>query len=97
MAEKTLSQIPRPLREQYEKGKAAFDRKNYDYAVAIFCQILEQEPEVFYDCREALRASQFKKSGGGTNLFQKNVERRRFLPVGGQRAGGSDEKIRWMP
>jgi tetratricopeptide (TPR) repeat protein len=58
------------LREQYEKGKTAFDRHNYDYAIAIFNQVLEQEP-AFYDCREALRASQFKKSGGRGNIFKK--------------------------
>lgn len=72
MAEKTLNQIPRNLREQYEKGKTAFDRKNYEYAIAIFCQVLEQEP-AFYDCREALRASQFKKSGGSTTFFKKMI------------------------
>ncbi len=70
MAEKTISQVPRPLREQYEKGKSAFDRKNFDYAIAIFNQVLEQEPG-FYDCREALRASQFKKSGGSSTFFKK--------------------------
>ena len=58
------------MREQYEKGKAAFDRHNFDYAIAIFNQILEQEP-AFYDCREALRASQFKKSGGRSGFFKK--------------------------
>lgn len=72
MAEKSVSQVPRHWREQYDKGKAAFDRKNYDYAVAIFSQILEQEP-AFYDCRVALRASQFKKSGGGSGFFKKIV------------------------
>lgn len=70
MAEKTINQIPRHLREQYEKGKTAYDRHNYDYAIAIFTQLLEQDP-AFYDCREALRASQFKKSGGSTTLFRK--------------------------
>ena len=72
MAEKTINQIPRHLREQYEKGKQAFDRKNFDYAIAIFCQVLEQEP-AFYDCREALRASQFKKSGGSNTFFKKMI------------------------
>jgi tetratricopeptide (TPR) repeat protein len=70
MAEKTISQIPRHLREQYEKGKSAFDRQNFDYAIAIFNTVLEQEP-AFYDCREALRASQHKKSAGGTGFFKK--------------------------
>ncbi len=72
MAEKTLSQIPRHIREQFEKGKTAFDRKNFDYAVAIFGQVLEQEP-AFYDCRQYLRAAQIQKSGGSgsTTFFKK--------------------------
>ena len=71
MPEKMLSQIPRPLREQFEKGKAALARKNYEYAVAIFSQILEQEP-AFYDCREALRVTQHKKAEhSGTGFFKK--------------------------
>lgn len=70
MAEKTISQIPRNLREQYEKGKSAFDRQNFDYAIAIFTGVLKADP-AFYDCREALRASQFKKSGGSTTFFKK--------------------------
>lgn len=70
MAEKTMNQIPRPVREQFEKGKAAFDRQNFDYAVAIFMQVLAQEP-AFYDCREALRAAQSRKHSGGTTFFKK--------------------------
>ena len=71
MPEKTLSQIPRPLREQYEKGKAALDRQNYDYAVAIFSKILEQEA-AFFDCRQALRVSQHKKAEhAGTTFFKR--------------------------
>ena len=70
MPEKILSQIPRPLREQYEKGKTAFERNNFDYALAILSGVLEVEPG-FYDCRQALRASQFKKAGAGTGFFKK--------------------------
>ncbi|MGA2176496.1 MAG: tetratricopeptide repeat protein [Verrucomicrobiota bacterium] len=70
MAEKTTNQIARPLREQWEKGKSALDRHNYDYALAIFNQVLEKEPG-FYECREALRVAQSKKSGGGSGFFKK--------------------------
>lgn len=70
MAEKAINQIPRHLREQFEKGKSAFDRNNVEYAISIFRAVLKQEP-AFYDCREALRASQFKKSGGGSTFFKK--------------------------
>ena len=71
MAEKTLSQIPRSLREQYEKGKAAVDRRNFDYAISILTAVLDQEP-AFLDCRQLLRITQHKKhEGGGTGFFKK--------------------------
>lgn len=70
MPEKSISQIPRQVREQYEKGKAAFQRQNYDYAITFFSAVLEQEPG-FYECREALRATQFKKVGSQTGFFKK--------------------------
>jgi tetratricopeptide (TPR) repeat protein len=70
MAEKSLREVPRDLREAYEKGMAALQRDNLDYALAFFNQALNREP-AFYDCREALRAAQFKKSGGGGGFFKK--------------------------
>jgi tetratricopeptide (TPR) repeat protein len=70
MAEKSLSEIPRPTRELYDRGMAALQRQNWDYAVAIFTQVLQQEP-AFYDCRESLRASQFKKVGTSTSFFKR--------------------------
>src|SRR6476620_1136152 len=72
MPEKKLSEIPRALREQYEKGMAALQRQNFDYAIAIFNQVLQREP-AFYDCREALRATQFKKAGSSTSFFRKMI------------------------
>lgn len=73
MPEKPFSQIARPLRDQYEKGKAALDRKNYDYAIAIFTGVLDQEP-AFFDCRQLLRVCQHKKTeGGGSGFFKKMV------------------------
>lgn len=70
MLEKTLNQISRPIREQYQKGVAALQRQNFDYAIVILTQVLEQEPGL-YECREALRATQFKKSGSGGGFFKK--------------------------
>ena len=72
MPEKTLQQIPRMWRDQYEKGVTAFQRDNLDYALTILTQVLENEPG-FYDCRKALRATQFKKSGEKTSFFKKFV------------------------
>jgi len=48
----------------------AFERKNFDYAIAIFNQVLALEPG-FFDCRQALRVSQHKKSGGTSTFFKK--------------------------
>jgi tetratricopeptide (TPR) repeat protein len=71
MPEKSLSEVSRASREQYEKGRTAFERNNLDYAVQILTLVLEQEPG-FYECREALRATQFKKAGaGGGGFFKK--------------------------
>lgn len=64
MAEKRLHEVSRAWREQYEKGKLAFERNNLDYALKLLGKVLEQEPG-FYACREALRAAQFKKAGQG--------------------------------
>lgn len=70
MPEKRLNEIPRPQRELYEKGNAALNKKNYDYAIAIYNQVLQNEPG-FYECREALRATQFHKAGTGGGFFKK--------------------------
>jgi tetratricopeptide (TPR) repeat protein len=76
MPEKSLREIPGSLREQYQKGKAAFDRNNLDYALNILSAVLEREP-AFYECREALRATQFKRggSGGATGFFKKAISK----------------------
>lgn len=70
MPEKSLAEIPRQWRELYEKGSAALQRQNLDYALALFNQVLQNEPG-FYDCREALRATQFKKAGAGSSFLKK--------------------------
>lgn len=70
MPEKSLSEIPRDLRELYQKGATALQRQNFDYALAIFQQVLQREP-AFLECRQALRAAQVKKTGGNTGFFKK--------------------------
>jgi tetratricopeptide (TPR) repeat protein len=70
MPEKTLAAMPRDLRELYQKGATALQRQNFDYALAIFQQVLAKEPG-FFDCRQALRAAQFKKAGNSTSFFKK--------------------------
>src|SRR3954471_4574623 len=70
MPEKTLTEVSREVRELYQKGSVALQRQNFDYAVAIFQQALTKEP-AFFDCRQALRAAQFKKAGPSTGFFKK--------------------------
>jgi tetratricopeptide (TPR) repeat protein len=70
MAEKSSSEVPRAVRELYEKGRLNLERGNYDYAIALLNQVLQQEP-TFYEARQALRATQFKKAGGSTTFLKK--------------------------
>lgn len=71
MAEKTLVEIPVAQRELFDKGLAALQKNNLDYAVTLFVQVLRSEPG-FYECREALRAAQHKRAGNrGGGLFKK--------------------------
>jgi tetratricopeptide (TPR) repeat protein len=70
MPEKSLQEIPLALRQHFEKGATALQRENFDYAIAIFNEILAKEPG-FFECREFLRVTQFKKMGGGGGFFKK--------------------------
>src|SRR5262245_527632 len=70
MPEKTLHELPRDLRDLYQKGTVAMQGQNFDYAGAIFQQVINREP-AFLECRQALRAAQFKKIGGNTTFFKK--------------------------
>jgi tetratricopeptide (TPR) repeat protein len=70
MPEKSLNELPRDLRDLFQKGATALQRQNFDYAIAIFQQVLTREPSCL-ECRQALRAAQIKKSGGSTGFFKK--------------------------
>ncbi len=70
MAEKSISEIPKDIRELFEKGNTALQRKNFDYAIALLNQVLQKEPS-FYKCRVALRATQREKFGAGSGFFKK--------------------------
>jgi len=72
MPEKSLAEIPQDLRELYKKGSAALQRNNLDYAIMFFQQVLQREP-AFFDCRQALRATQFKRAGSSTSFFKKMI------------------------
>lgn len=70
MPEKSINEVPRDIRELYQKGTVALQRQNFDYALAIFQQVLQREPG-FFDCRQALRATQYKKNGNSGGFFKK--------------------------
>jgi tetratricopeptide (TPR) repeat protein len=70
MPEKNLSDMAPSWRERYAKGTMALQRKNWDYAISIFNEILQKEP-AFYEGRAALREAQLKKAGLGTSFFKK--------------------------
>ncbi len=71
MAEKSINDISRDVRPLFTKGNEALSRENYDYAIALFNQVLEKEPG-FFECRKALRETQFRKAGdGGGGFFKK--------------------------
>ena len=71
MAEKNINDISRDARTLFAKAAEAAQRQNIDYAIDLFNQVLQREPE-FYAGRKALRAEQFKKAGGsGSGFFKK--------------------------
>ncbi len=72
MSEKLIDQIPFSTRELFDKGVAAVEKNNLDYAVTLLMQVLRLEPG-FYQAREALRAAQHKRSAGKRSLFRKFV------------------------
>jgi tetratricopeptide (TPR) repeat protein len=72
MSEKSIDQIPFSTRELFDKGVAAVEKDNLDYAVTLLMQVLRLEPG-FYQAREALRATQHKRSAGKRSLFRKFV------------------------
>jgi tetratricopeptide (TPR) repeat protein len=72
MPEKLINEIPPDLRRLYTKAGEAAQRENPDYAMTLFCQVLEKEPG-FFECRRALRIEQAKKAAGATTGFFKRA------------------------
>jgi tetratricopeptide (TPR) repeat protein len=60
MAEVSLENAPRKARELLEKGRAAMERNNWDYAMDMFMSALELEPR-FLQARKYLRLAGIKK------------------------------------
>ena len=80
MAEKSLNELPRELRQLHTKGSDALARENYDYAIDLFNQILAKEPALF-DVRKALREAQLKKAGKGGGFFKKMLSNASSSPL----------------
>jgi len=70
MAEKDINEISRDARILFNKANEAVQRENFDYAIALFNQVLEKEPG-FFEGRKALREIQFRKAGSGGGFFKK--------------------------
>lgn len=67
-----MNEIAPDMRRLHTKAVEAAQRDNTDYAIALFCQILEKEPG-FFECRKALRAEQIKKAGAASTGFFKKM------------------------
>lgn len=70
MPEKNTNEIPRDVRDLFEKGNAAVQKENWDYAFLFYSQALQKEPG-FLECRQALRAAQVSKASRTTSFFKK--------------------------
>src|SRR4026209_612390 len=80
MAEKSLNDLPRELRQLFTKGADALARENYDYAIDLFNQILVKEPAMF-DGRKSLRESQLRKAGDKSSFFKKMLSNASASPL----------------
>ena len=72
MPEKKANEIPRDLRALFTKAADSAQRENFDYAIALFCQVLEREPG-YFEARKALRIAQAKKGGTTSSGFFKKM------------------------
>jgi len=71
MPEKAINEISADARRLFDKAKDAAQRENGDYAITLYCQVLEKEPG-FLECRRLLRMEQQKKaSATSTGFFKK--------------------------
>lgn len=69
MAEVTLEQVPKEVRDLFNRGFTAIERGNVDYAIDMLTACLEAEP-LLHQARRYLRAAEIKKSRTkGDNAF----------------------------
>lgn len=60
MAELSLEEAPKKVRDIFNKGFSAFERKNYDYAVDLFLSVLRFEPRIL-QARKYLHAAALQR------------------------------------
>ena len=72
MAEKSADDLRANLRELHDKGVAALQKSNLDYAIQLFMQVLRAEPACF-DTRQALRATQHRRAGARSGGLFRNL------------------------
>jgi len=72
MAEKLPNELSPDLRRLYVKALETAQREQHEYAITMFCQVLEKEPTLF-ECRKALRVAQQKKSASTSSGFFKKM------------------------
>ena len=83
MAEKSTNDLPRDLRVLFTKGHEALQRDNFDYAIALFNQVLDREPGL-YECRKELRTAQLHKASKGSGLFKRILSSASATPLIGK-------------
>ena len=93
MAEKNVNEISREVRMLYQKGNDALIRENYDYAVDLFNQVLENEPTLF-ECPQSAAHGAGKEIRRQRRILQEGLEQRQFLADGGQSSDGAPKRSR---
>lgn len=84
MAEVTLDEVPRKMRESFDKAASALERGNSEYAEGMLMALLEQEPRLL-QARKLLRAAQIKrqkgKGGGFARVLSSLTQMPAVLPI----------------
>ena len=80
MPEKTKREVPASVREFFTKGLAALNKENFDYAPMLLEQALRREPG-FFECREALRLTQFKRAEKKDGFLKKVLGKTAASPL----------------
>jgi len=79
MREKNLNEVVPESRSLYQNGCAASDQGDLDKAIALFNQVLIQEPGLV-ECREALRKAQFARFEKNKGFMNHIIDEVREVP-----------------